>query len=114
MGERTLTLRMRSPVSIRCLSVAITGNPAPTVACNKEDMVRASKSLGGGIVGAQALADDLRGLSTVYSSCGSETVKSVVIIMGRYGLPDVSNSTLSLYATYSGRISSRTSSDSVV
>ena len=28
------TFRMRSPVSIRCLSVAITGRPAPTVACS--------------------------------------------------------------------------------
>ena len=27
------TLRMRSPVSRRCLSVAMTGRPAPTVAC---------------------------------------------------------------------------------
>ena len=30
------TLTMRSPVSMRCFRVAMTGRPAPTVACTQE------------------------------------------------------------------------------
>ena len=65
------TLTILSPVSMRCLSVAITGSPAPTVACTqnagcwKHKMLKAEgTSAGAADVGAPMnRAGDVHGLS---------------------------------------------------